>query len=138
MRFKQVIALIIVMGFFSNLFGQIKNDNKLVNRSLKLTVDYDFGQTSKIISEKVTSEIIINTMQSIEWNEFHIVQLLDDNGNALHVSGSLADDGLSSGFVTEDDHILKVNPPETVEEMTIILLDFLKGEDFWQNKYEYN
>ena len=55
----------------------------------------------------------------------------------MHVSGSLGDDGLASGFVTDDDHILLVKPLETVEQMTEILLDFLKGEEIWRNKYEY-
>lgn len=109
-------------------------------RDLKLTVSYDFGENTKTISDKATVEIIKRTMKSINWNEFHIVQLEDENGDgykALHVSGSLSDDGLASGFVTDDDHILLVKPIETAEEMTEILLDFLKGENVWRNKYEY-
>ena len=79
-------------------------------------------------------------MKSTNWNEFHIVQLEYESGNgykALHVSGSLGDDGLASGFVTDDDQILLVKPLETVEQMTEILLDYLKGEEIWRNKYEY-
>ena len=79
-------------------------------------------------------------MKSINWNEFHIVQLEDENSGgykALHVSGSLEDDGLTSGFVTDDDHILMVKPIKTVDQMTEILLDFLKGENVWRNKYQY-
>lgn len=109
-------------------------------RNLKLVVSYDFGENLKTISEKTTAEIIKSTMESINWNEFHIVQLEDENGDGfktLHVSGSLVEDGLASGFVTDNDHILMVNPIETVDQMTKILLDFLKGEDFWRNKYEY-
>ena len=109
-------------------------------RDLKLVVTYEYGEKTKIISEKATAEIVKSTMKSINWNEFHIVQLEDENGGgykALDVGGSLIDDGLASGLVTDDDHILMVNPPETVEEMTEILLDFLDGEDIWRNKYEY-
>ena len=109
-------------------------------RNLKLVVSYDFGENQKIISEKATSEIIKSTMKSINWNEFHIVQLEDESNNtfkALHVSGSLSEGGLASGFVTDDDHILMVEPIKTVNQMTEILLDFLKGEDVWLNKYEY-
>lgn len=115
-------------------------ENRQENRDLKLTISYNYGETTKTISEKATAEIIKSTMKSTNWNEFHIVQLEDENGNgykALHVSGSLGDDGLASGFVTDDDHILLVKPLETVEQMTEILLDFLKGEDIWRNKYEY-
>jgi len=78
-------------------------------------------------------------MKSTNWNEFHIVQLEDENGDgykALHVNGSISDDGLASEFVTDDDHILMVKPIETVDQMTEILLDFLKGENVWRNKYE--
>ncbi len=68
------------------------------------------------------------------------MQLEDKNGDeykALHVSGSLGDDGLASGFVTENDHILMIKSIKTVDQMTEILLDFLKGENIWGNKYEY-
>ncbi len=109
-------------------------------RDLKLVVTYDYGENTKTISEKATAEIIKSTMKSINWNEFHIVQLEDENGNgykALDVGGSLRDDGLASGFVTDDDHILMAKPLETVDQMTEILLTFLKGENVWRNKYEY-
>jgi hypothetical protein len=111
--------------------------NQIEKRNLKLVVFRDFGQEEKTISEKATSKIIRNTMNSINWNEFHIVQLEDENDNVLHVSGSLYDDGLASTFTKDDDHILMVKPIKTVEQMIEILLDFLKGEDIWRNKYEY-
>ena len=111
--------------------------NQKENRNLRLVVFHNFGQDEQIISEKVTSEIIRSTMSSINWNNFHIVQLEDENNNALHVSGSLNNDGLASGFTKDDDHILMVKPIETVEQMIQILLDFLKGESIWRNKYEY-
>lgn len=107
------------------------------NRKLRLVVAYDFGQDLKTISERATVEIIKRTMKSIDWNKFHIVQLEDDFDNALHVSGSLIEDGLASGFTAEDNHILMVKPIKTVEQMTGILLDFLKGEEVWRNKYKY-
>ncbi|WP_174435327.1 hypothetical protein [Psychroserpens mesophilus] len=116
-------------------FESTKNQKE--NRNLRLTVFRNFGQDEKIISEKTTSEIIKNTMNSINWNEFHIVELKDENDNALHISGSLNEDGLASTFTKDDEHILMIKPIETVEQMTEILLDFLKGEDIWQNKYKY-
>ena len=109
-------------------------------RDLKLVVTYDYGENTKIISEKATVEIIKSTMKSINWNGFHIVQLEDENDDeykALDVGGSLGDDGLASGLVTDNDHILLVKPLETVDQMTEILLDFLKGEDYWRSKHKY-
>jgi hypothetical protein len=149
-----VLALIGIIALISwnskrnsNTLGIAENKTELRNREirqekrdLKLTVSYDYGEITKTISEKATAEIIKSTMESINWNEFHIVQLEDENGNgykALHVSGSLSDDGLASGLVTDNDHILLVKPLETVDQMTEILLDFLKGEDIWRNKYKY-
>lgn len=117
------------------VIGQKKNLE--VNRKLKLIVVYDFGETSKLISEKPTSGIIISTMKSIDWEKFHVVYLEDENGNMMDVSGSLFEDGLASGFVNDNVHLLKVNPINSVEEMTGILIDFLKGEDFWKNKHKY-
>jgi hypothetical protein len=108
-------------------------------RDLKLIVTYDYGEKTKIVTEKATAEIIKSTMKSINWNEFHIVQLEDKNADGykgLDVGGSLGDDGLASGLVTDEDHILLVKPLETVDQMTEILLDFLKGEDIWRNKYK--
>ena len=63
---------------------------------MRLVVSYNFGENVITISEKATLEIIKTTMESINWNEFHIVQLEDEYENALHVSGSLVDDGLAS------------------------------------------
>ena len=117
-----------------------KTNEKPKNRKLKLLVSYDYGQVEKTISENVTVEIIKETMNSINWNEFHIVQLEDKNADGykvLDVGGSLGNDGLASRLMTADDHILLAKPLETVDQMTEILLDFLKGEDFWLNKYEY-
>lgn len=60
---------------------QTKDDIKMTkqtsNRKLKLVVTYDYGEKTKIITEKATAEIIESTMKSINWNEFHIVQLED-------------------------------------------------------------
>ncbi|MFD1162777.1 hypothetical protein [Hwangdonia seohaensis] len=117
-----------------------KSEIRQEKRDLKLVVTYDYGEKTKIITKKATTEIIKSTMKSINWNEFHIVQLEDKNVDgykALDVGGSLEDDGLASGLVTDNDHILLVKPLETVDQMTEILLDFLKGEDIWRNKYDY-
>ena len=106
-------------------------------RDLTLLVSHDFGQIDKTITDKATKDIIINTMNSVNWNEFHIVQLIDENENSLHVSGSLIDDGLASGFITKNEHVILEKPIETVNQMTEILLDFLRGESYWRNKYKY-
>lgn len=56
-------------------------ENPQEKRDLKLKVSYNYGETTKTISEKATAEIVKSTMKSTNWNEFHIVQLEDENGN---------------------------------------------------------
>ena len=107
------------------------------HRKLRLVMSSGFDQDLNTIAETATPEIIKRTMKSIDWNIFHIIQLEDENDNALHVSGSLVEDGIASGFVTDDDHLLMVEPIESVDQMIEILLDFLEGEDVWRNKYKY-
>ena len=120
-----------------NKISTLQKINSQQQRTLKLVVTYDYGETLETISENTTPEIIQDLMQSINWNEFHIVQLEDKDGKALHVSGSLEEDGLASGYVTENDHLLKSVPPTSVEEMTTILIDFLESENTWRKKYKY-
>ena len=142
-----LIGIFALISWNSNTHGIAENKTELRNREiqqekreLKLIITYDFGEKTETITEKATAEIIKSTMKSINWNEFHIVQLEDKNADgykALDVGGSLGDDGLASGLVTDEDHILLVKPLESVDQMTEILLDFLKGEDIWRNKYEY-
>ncbi|WP_197022148.1 hypothetical protein [Sediminibacter sp. Hel_I_10] len=132
------IGIIMILSFFliQEKYFQISGKK----RNLKLVVSYDYGENIKTISKKATSEIIKSTMESINWNTFHIVQLEDESDNnfkALEVSGSLVEDGMTSGYVTDDNHLLMQKSIETVDQMTEILLDFMKGEDVWRNKYEY-
>ena len=148
LRTYEIIGISVLIGLViftscnskQNLKSTEMSETRIEKRNLKLTVMSGFEGDQKTISENATSEIIKSTMLSINWEEFHIVQLEDLNSNgfkALHVSGSLSEDGLASGLVTDDDHILMTKPIETVDQMTEILLDFLKGEDIWRNKYEY-
>ena len=68
-------------------------------RNLKLMLSFDYGENTSTISEKVTLEIIKKTMKFINWNEFHTVQLEEENSKqykALHLSGSLGKNGLAS------------------------------------------
>ena len=74
-------------------------------------------------------------MQSINWNKYYIVQLETINGNVLHVSGSLVEDGLASGKVTEKDHSLKIEPPPSVDEMTTIVPNILYCENLEKEVY---
>ncbi|MBQ0737251.1 hypothetical protein [Aquimarina celericrescens] len=111
-------------------------------KNLKLFVLNDFkGDPDKIsdndfimISEKSTSEIIKNTMASLDWKKFNIVQLKNEN-NDIYVGGSL-ERGFHSGYRNGDFTISKKNPLTSIEEMTKILLAFFKGENTWVDGYK--
>ena len=107
------------------------------SRKLRLVVSYGFGDSSKTITENATTEIIKQTMKTIDWTQFHIVYLEDELDNSLDVGGSLYEDGLASGIHTYNSEILKVPPPKSVEEMTDILVTYLKGEKSLKDKYKY-
>ncbi len=111
-------------------------------KNLKLFVLNDFkGNPDKIsdndlimISEKATSEIIENTMSSLDWKKFNVVQLKNKN-NDVFVSGS-SEYGFHSGYRNGGFEILKKNPVTSIEEMTEILLSFFKGENTWVDEYK--
>ena len=133
---ETLIIVIILCIVILIVYPRIKR-NRAQPRHLVLTVTSNFSDQTKTISTNATQKIIETTMKALNWNEFQIVILKDRRGNMLDVSGSLYEDGLSSSYSNDDFILLKEEPPESVKEMTQILVDFLKGEDVWRNKYNY-
>jgi hypothetical protein len=104
--------------------------------NLKLIVMVGFGDSSIVISENATPQIIKETMNSIDWEKFHLV-LLDneEDSTSLDVGGSLYEDGLSASFNTYDMNYIKEPYPRSVEEMTEILITYLQGKEALRKKY---
>ena len=123
----------------------VKSPDRLTNKKTfmdglqqdKRLLTFDCGEEIKTVSENPNPAIVECTMGTINWKEFHVVQLKDQEYNALHLGGSLKEQKFGSGYVTHLNHRVKIEPPKSVEEMTQILIDFLENEDYWRQKYVY-
>ncbi|WP_158596992.1 hypothetical protein, partial [Aquimarina sp. BL5] len=87
-----------------------------------------------MISEKATSEIRKNTIATLDWKKFNVVQLKNEN-NAIHVSGKFKY-GFYSGYTNGDFSVLKEKPLTSVDEMTEMLLAFFAGKNTWVDKHK--
>jgi len=105
---------------------------------MKLTVLYNYGTKLKLVSEDATDHQIIETMNTIDWNKFTQVVLEQNNGDHIEVGGSLGSDGLSVMYSERQRQYFIVRPPDSVVEMTRILLSYHSGDGIYkeENKFE--
>ena len=82
-----------------------------------------------IVIEDVNINNIQSTIKTINWDIFHIVQLEDKNGYVVYVCGSLEEDGFAYGFLRNGQHILSQNPPNSLNEITQVFLNYLKKSE---------
>jgi hypothetical protein len=102
---------------------------------MELSVISNYGQTMEIIAEEATPALVRQTMRSLDWHGFHQVILTKADGDWLEVGGSLAPgDGLSVMYEERGEQFVIEDPPETVEEMTAFLLDYLAGSGQWRGR----
>jgi hypothetical protein len=111
----------------------------------KFGVEYIDADSSAYYTEGITEEMIIETMNSINWEEFHIVWLEDKHGCSLDVGGSLFEDGFASGYRRFSKYtgeflceMIISEAPVSVDQMTAIILSFFNGTDNWytENNFE--
>ena len=95
---------------------------------MKLTVIENYGSRVKEISQYATVREITDTMNSINWKDFHQVVLTNDENNWVEVGGNITDDGLSVVYAEDKVQYIIVDPPTTVERMTKILLSYFAGD----------
>ncbi len=105
---------------------------------MKLTIIENYGSRVKEISQNANIHEITNTMNSINWKNFHEVVLTIDKNNWIDVSGNLTDDGLSVVYAEDKTQYIIVDPPTTVEQMIAILLSYHAGDGRFkrENKFE--
>ncbi|MFH0867308.1 MAG: hypothetical protein V1904_14025 [Bacteroidota bacterium] len=105
---------------------------------MKLTVIAGYGSEVKEISQYATVREITDTMNSINWKDFHQVVLTKDKNNWIEVGGNITDDGLSVVYAEDKTQYIIVDPPTTVEQMTAILLSYHAGDGRFktENKFE--
>lgn len=104
---------------------------------MKLTVLSNYGSQTSLVSNVVTIDQIKETMQSINWDNFHQVILEQSNGNYIEVSGNLASDGLSVMYQEGRKQFFTSTPPSTVEAMTTILLSYYAGDGNYKTRYVF-
>lgn len=104
---------------------------------MKLTVIENYGSRVKEISLSANPHEIINTMNSINWKDFHQVVLAKDKNNWIEVGGNITDDGLSVIYAEEKNQYIITDPPTTVEQMTAILLSYLAGDGRFKIEYKF-
>jgi hypothetical protein len=131
-----ILFYLFIIGCSETQNNQKKNAHAMQELGFKLYVSYGFEDNTVLISENVTPEIIKKTMNSIDWNSFHLVWLENNkDSNFVEVGGSLFEDGLSASFNTDDMNYLKEPYPISIEEMTEILITYLHGEKVLRSKY---
>lgn len=96
---------------------------------MKLTALSNYGSKTNEISTFVTIDQIKETMNSINWKDFHQVILEKNNSDYLEVSGNITDDGLSVMYQEKGKQYFIANPPTTVAQMIIILLSYHSGDE---------
>jgi hypothetical protein len=95
---------------------------------MKLTVIANYGSEVKEISSSTTVEQIVQTMDSINWNNFHQVVLSINDHSWIEVGGNLTDDGLSVIYEENGRQYIIDEPPSSVAGMKKILLSYYAGD----------
>lgn len=115
-----------------------KKTSKENSTKMELMVLSNYGGEEKKISDSTSIIQIKNTMNELDWNNFHQVILSTDNSNWIEVGGNLNEDGLSSMYEENGKQFIINEPPSSVEHMTEILISYFNrdGKFKKENKFE--
>ena len=133
------INLILILSLLVIACSEKKNKSTKQNQIKKeLMLLSNYGAEEKIISDSTTIKQIKNTMNKLDWNNFHQVILSTDNSNWIEVGGNLNEDGLSSMYEENGKQFIINEPPSSVEHMTKILISYFNGDGKYkkENKFE--
>ena len=133
------INLILILSLLVIACSEKKNKTTKQNQIKKeLMLLSNYGAEEKIISDSTTIKQIKNTMNELDWNNFHQVILSTDNSNWIEVGGNLNEDGLSSMYEENGKQFIINEPPSSVEHMTKILISYFNGDGKYkkENKFE--
>lgn len=93
------------------------------------------------VSSELKFSIIKDKLNSLDWiNNFYQFVVVTQPGVSMEVGGSLNGvDGLSAMYRNRQDRVDAVikNPPESFYEMEKILEEFLKPNNVWMQKYDF-
>ncbi|MBQ4820720.1 hypothetical protein [Aquimarina sp. MMG016] len=97
----------------------------------------NYGTEEKIVSDSTSIIQIKETMNGINWNEFHQVILSTDDHNWIEVGGSLIEDGLSSVYEENGQSFIINKPPSSIDHMTGILISYFNGDGKFKQENKY-
>ena len=134
------INLIIIFSLILLLFSvNSASSDKKESNGMKLILLSDYGSSEKIISNEPTEKMIIELIDSLDWNNFYQVIIEKENKDYMEVSGSLDPaDGLSALYQEKNKQYVIVNPPKTIEELKKIAISYFKNDKYWKNSIKWN
>lgn len=127
---RQLLIICILISSCTNKTTKSVSEMKLWTLS-------NYGQIENTISNSTTLNDIEQTMDKLDWNNFHQVILEKANGDLMEVGGSLIEDGLSVMFIEEGKEFIISTPPTTVNEMTNFLKLYFKGDTTYKTKHKF-
>jgi len=95
---------------------------------VEIRVTSDYGSNEILRQADTTIEIIEKTMNSLNWNEFQVVNLSRNDEDWISLSGNLSDEGLACVYEENNDIYIIVTPPNTIKEMKEILISYYEGD----------
>ena len=101
----------------------------------------NYGSEYSFLGDSISKSDIEREINKLDWpNNFYQFVVISEPGVLMEVGGSLhPSDGLSARHLnrrTKTEGII-VSPPESVEEMSDILIRFTTG-DSWKAKYKFD
>lgn len=100
---------------------------------MKLVLIKGWKGKEEIISENPTEEGISELLNSLDWQEFNSVSLVQDSKNWIGVSGNLNQDGLAIVFEEHGTLFLSDEAPESVSQLEKILKLYLNSDKRFKN-----
>ena len=104
---------------------------------MELLVLSDYGSIELIKKENPSELEILKTMDSIDWNLFHQVLLSRNDYDWIEVGGNLIEDGLSVAFEKNNEQFVIDKAPDSIEQLTEILVSYFKNDGVFYEKYSF-
>ncbi|WP_100609987.1 hypothetical protein [Confluentibacter lentus] len=107
------------------------------HNNFEIEVISDYG-SKPLLKQSITSiEIIIEIMNSLDWNDFQIVNLSKSCNDWISLSGNLSGDGLACVYKEKNQEFIIYSAPNTIQQMTEILVSYYKRDGEFKKKYKF-
>lgn len=135
---RKVISKLDRDQYLSWLEDGPKFDSKFENESVGLHLYSNHGFSHTFINGTPNEIMIMETLDKLNWKEFHQVALVKWNGESLEVGGSLNPiDGLTSTYKAPGITLVTESPPKTIEDLKFILCSFHREDGHWKKNYAF-